>query len=259
MATALRLIINTYFSDWLEGSKISLSYQAHLMIILVSELIIVLIGSLLSVAKQKYEYEKKYQESQRQFLQSELNYLRAQISPHFLLNSLNNIYCFAVASSPQTPAAVLKLSEMLKYFLYESSAAKIAVSREMEIIQSYIGLFILKFEVAPDISLTFSIKDEHKQIEPLLLMGLVENAFKHSGIGIQPNAYIHITAEEKGNQFIFTTTNSVLQVNETVGARGGIGLQNIARRVKLNYPGNHEMNVSEWDHSFSVQLVIPFI
>jgi two-component system, LytTR family, sensor kinase len=257
--TAIRLLIRAFFFNWIESGKIIFSNQIQLIIIIVTQILIVLIGCLLGVARQKYEYEKKYQDTKQQFLESELNYLKSQVSPHFLLNTLNNIYFFAVTNSLQTPDAVLKLSELLKYFLYESSREKITAGRELEVIQSYISLFQMRFQDSLNVSTNFSISNNDKEIEPLLLMGILENTFKHSGIGLKEEAFIIITAEEKDNQLIFCTRNSKMEVNETISQRGGIGLKNISKRLALNYPGRHELIISEDGNSFSVKLVIPFV
>jgi two-component system, LytTR family, sensor kinase len=257
--TVIRVYLKNNMIDFMQANKLSISADLQIIIIIISELIIALISSLMKVANDKYEYERKYQATQNQFLKSELNYLKSQISPHFLLNSLNNIYSFTVSNSTKTQDAILKLSEILKYFLYESNATKISVKREVEIIQSYIGLFALKFEDAPDISFKACIKNSEKEIEPLLLMSLVENAFKHSGIGIQENSFIHITIKENEDQLIFSCINSNMQVNETVGQYGGIGLQNISKRLLLNYPGKHSMDVEKDDNTFAIKLTIPFL
>jgi two-component system, LytTR family, sensor kinase len=258
--TALRLLLKNNIFDLLEGGNINIGFKTQLLIIIISELAITLISSLMRVAKDRYEYEKKYQQAQTLFLQSELNYLKSQVSPHFLLNTLNNIYSFAVTNSTETPNAVLKLSEILKYFLYESSRNKIAVGRELDIIQSYIDLFRLRFRDNLAISVNFNITKKEKEIEPLLLMSLVENAFKHSGIGMQDDAFITITAEEtEDNKLIFCTQNSKTTMNETIGQYGGIGLQNISKRLSLNYPDNHELFIDEGENSFSVKMIIPFL
>jgi two-component system, LytTR family, sensor kinase len=241
-----------------EGDKINVSQNLQIILIIISECIVVLISWLMKVASDKYKYEKKYQETQNQFLQSELSYLKSQISPHFLLNSLNNIYSFAVINSPKTPDAVLKLSEILKYFLYESNGNAIAINREVEVIQSYIDLFRLRFKDALKVTIAISV-DSNKEIEPLLLMSLIENAFKHSGIGMQDDAFIDIKVAENETQLIFTIKNSIMQTNEAVGQYGGIGLQNISKRLKLNYPSNHEISIVQDDNSFFVKLVIPFL
>ncbi len=257
--TAFRVYLKNNVFDFMQVSRVNISANLQVAIIVISELIIALISSLMKVAKDKYEYERKYQATQNQFLKSELNYLKSQISPHFLLNALNNIYSFAITNSAQTPGAVLKLSEILKYFLYESNGAKIPVKREMETIQSYIGLFALKFQDTPNISFNAVIKNSDKEIEPLLLMSLVENAFKHSGIGIRENSFIRITIEETEDQLIFSCINSNMQLNETIGQYGGIGLQNISKRLLLNYPDKHSFDVVKDDNTFYVKLTIPFL
>jgi two-component system, LytTR family, sensor kinase len=258
VVTIVRLFLRKIFFDIMDGDKINISHNLQIVLIIISECIIVLISWLMKVASDKYKYEKKYQETQNQFLQSELSYLKSQISPHFLLNSLNNIYSFAVINSPKTPDAILKLSEILKYFLYESNGNTIAINREVEVIQSYIDLFRLRFKDALKVTTSIST-NSNKEIEPLLLMSLVENAFKHSGIGMQDNAFIDITVAENETQLIFTIKNSIMQTNEAVGQYGGIGLQNISKRLKLNYPSNHEISIIQDDNSFFVKLVIPFL
>jgi two-component system, LytTR family, sensor kinase len=261
--TAVRIAIKNVMMqqiDLANFGKTMLNEKIQAVIIIISELLIALISGLMRVAKDKYEYEQKYQEAQKQYLESELNYLKSQVSPHFLLNTLNNIYSFAITNSPQTPDAVLKLSEMLKYFLYESSSKKITIGRELATIQSYIELFAMKYEHKQNITTDFCISNSGREIEPLLLMNLTENAFKHSGIGIQEEAFIHITASETGDgKLFFCVHNSRMESNETVSQYGGIGLQNISKRLHINYPGNHRFEVSSDDTSFSVTLVIPFL
>jgi two-component system, LytTR family, sensor kinase len=246
--------------DLANFGKTILNNKIQTAIIIISELLIALISGLMRVAKDKYEYEQKYQEAQKQYLESELNYLKSQVSPHFLLNTLNNIYSFAVTGSPQTPNAVLKLSEILKYFLYESNSKKITIGRELETIRSYIELFRLKHQDDLAISTDFPISNSSKEIEPLLLMNLTENAFKHSGIGMQEGAFIHITAAETNDgKLLFRVQNSRMATNETVSQYGGIGLQNISKRLSINYPGNHSFDITNDETNFSVTLTIPFL
>jgi two-component system, LytTR family, sensor kinase len=257
--TIARLLLKKIIFENLDTGKIVFSEVTQFMIILISELVIVLISCLLAVAKQKYEYEKRYQQSQTQYLESELNYLKAQVSPHFLLNTLNNIYSFAVAKSAETPNAILKLSEILKYFLYESNKEKITIQREWEVIQSYISLFQLKCEHPLNIHTSFLISNNEKQVEPLLLMSLVENAFKHSGIGMQDDAFIRIDASTRNGNLLFNISNSIFDANKTINEYGGIGLKNISKRLVMNYPNNHTLEVDETDKIFSVKVVIPFL
>jgi two-component system, LytTR family, sensor kinase len=246
--------------DMANFGKTILNNKIQTAIIIVSELLIALISGLMRVAKDKYEYEQKYQEAQKQYLQSELNYLKSQVSPHFLLNTLNNIYSFSITGSPQTPNAVLKLSEILKYFLYESSSKKISIGRELGIIQAYIELFAMRYEHQQDITTDFSISNNGREIEPLLLMNLTENAFKHSGTGIQEGAFIHITASETDDgKLLFRIQNSRMEANKTVSQYGGIGLQNISKRLAINYPGNHIFDVNSDETTFTVTLIIPFL
>ncbi len=259
IVTIARLFIKNVILDTINTGSVQLSENIQISIIIISELLIVLISCLLAVAKQKYEYEKRYQQAQTKFLESELNSLKAQVSPHFLLNTLNNIYSFAISNSPETPNAIFRLSEILKYFLYESSHKKITVGRELEIISSYIDLFKLRFYETLDIETDFEIDNKQLQIEPLLLMSLVENAFKHSGIGIHDNAHIQMKAKIENGRFIFCTSNSIFNINDTINENGGIGLQNISKRLLLNYPNNHALLITQNDVNFSVKLEIPFL
>jgi two-component system, LytTR family, sensor kinase len=261
--TAIRILIKNVILSQLDlthFSKPMLNSRIQVAVIIVSELLIALISGLMRVAKDKYEYEQKYQEAQQQYVQSELNFLKSQVSPHFLLNTLNNIYAFAVTNSPQTPHAVLKLSQILQYLLYDCNNKKITVGAELEAIRSYIDLFGMKHQEKLSISTDFSIANTAKEIEPLMLMNLTENAFKHSGIGVLPGAFIHISATETTDGcLLFRIHNSRMTANSTVSQYGGIGLQNISQRLNLNYPGKHRFEVTDDATSFSVTLTIPFL
>jgi LytS/YehU family sensor histidine kinase len=248
IVTIARLFIKKIFIDSINTGGIELSENIQISIIVISELLIVLISCLLAVAKEKYEYEKRYQQTQTKFLESELNLLKSQVSPHFLLNTLNNIYSFAIANAPETPDAIFKLSEILKYFLYESSHKKITISREIDIIHAYIDLYKLKFNEALNIKTDFNIDEEQQQIEPLLLISLVENTFKHSGIGLHDDAYIKMEATVKNDRFVFCTSNSIFDANKT-----------ISKRLVLNYPDNHTFLITQNELHFSVKIEIPFL
>ncbi|MFN0083571.1 MAG: sensor histidine kinase [Ferruginibacter sp.] len=255
----IRMVIRQEVNDLHFAGKIDISETSQWVIIIISELAIVLISCLLAVAKQKYQIEKKYTEAQTQYLQNEMNFLKGQISPHFLLNSLNNIYSFAVTKSPETPNAILQLAELLKYFLYESSEQKISVKRELDIIKYYINLFQQRLQTKANIVLDINETCGQKEMEPLILMGLVENAFKHSGIGINENAFIKMNAEIQKDRINFSIKNSTAAPNNTVSEYGGIGLANIKKRLEINYRDKHQITIKTEKDFFMVTVNIPLL
>ncbi|HKG05082.1 MAG TPA: histidine kinase [Pedobacter sp.] len=182
---------------------------------------------------------------------SELSFLRSQINPHFLFNNLNNIYSMVYHQSPQALAAISGLSEMLRYMLYDTSET-ISLEKEIHYIEKYIALEQLRFEQPGQISLTYPDNAAQIQLPPLLLIPFIENAFKHGAVAFDHtwlNISVSITAENKIE----------LQCVNEVGPKhkdqtGGIGIENVRKRLNLLYPGNHSLDIGQQEHKFIVNL-----
>lgn len=192
----------------------------------------------------------------RDATQNELSALKAQINPHFLFNNLNTIYAMASQNDERTSEVILKLSDFLRYILYDTSCDTIPLEKEVEIIRTYIGL--QKERVNPEITqviLTTEGNFEGVNIAPLLLLPLAENCFKH-GIG-KSSGTISIDIKFDGKQLHFKTENKIaLREKTNAEENGGIGIKNVEKRLSLIYPELHSLKYSEHNGIFRLDMLI---
>lgn len=188
--------------------------------------------------------------------QAELNFLKSQLHPHFLFNSLNNLYAFALDNSPRTPEIILGLSNILRYMLYECNAEKVPLKKDLDILHDYIKLEQLRYEER--LELNFNIKGDvnGQQIAPLLMLPLVENAFKHGAgetIGVP---WINIDVLVNDRELTFKVSNSKPDCNTADSRRhfSKIGLSNVQKRLVLLYPARHRFNIYNEEELFITEL-----
>ena len=211
-----------------------------------------------ALGKNQVESEQLKSRLRQEKLESELNYLKAQVHPHFLFNTLNNIYALAEREeSRETAEGIARLSGLLRYVLYDCKAERVLVEKEVDFLENVIQLQRLRLADDDDIAIAFNINGDYRgrRIAPLLLMPFVENAFKH-GIDLKRSSFIRIDLEVTGDELRFRVANSSFNGQEP-GKTPGIGLQNVRRRLELLYPGNHQLEVTERDRIFTVNLQIP--
>ncbi|RYY37806.1 MAG: hypothetical protein EOP46_01390 [Sphingobacteriaceae bacterium] len=176
----------------------------------------------------------------------ELSLLKAQIHPHFLFNTLNNLYALSMSQSDKAPGIVLGLSSILRYILYECNNLKANLNREFEIISTYIALERVRYQHMLEVNLSIEGHPHDKTIVPLLLLPLVENSFKHGVSKLIDEAWINIEAHINDDKLIYKVSNNKPVADETettVLKYGNIGLQNIRKRLKILYPERHRFNV----------------
>jgi LytS/YehU family sensor histidine kinase len=192
----------------------------------------------------------------RDAARNELSALKAQINPHFLFNNLNTIYSMAEQKDERTSEVILKLSDFLRYILYDTSAETIPLEKEVEIIRTYVEL--QKERVNPESTKIEFVTEGHfdkVHIAPLLLLPLAENCFKH-GIG-KNTGTIRINISYDGNTLIFTTENQVsLREKTDTEENGGLGIQNVEKRLNLIYPDSHSLEYHEKDGMFHLEMKV---
>jgi two-component system LytT family sensor kinase len=191
-------------------------------------------------------------------VQTELRLLKAQINPHFLFNTLNNLFGMARKQDPQTADGISGLSHLMRYMIYESNVEFINLEKEIRQINRLIELQKLRFAKDDDIQIDFSIDGEvtKVQIPPMLLIPFVENAFKH-GISLVAPSFVRIDLNVEKDKLEFSVSNSKHTRPENKEETGiGIGLKNVSRRLELLYPGNHELAISDGENVFEVRLVL---
>ncbi|RAJ25512.1 sensor histidine kinase [Pedobacter cryoconitis] len=183
----------------------------------------------------------------------ELQFLKSQLNPHFLFNCLNNIYSLAYQKSDKTADAILKLAEIMRYMIYESNDSWVALSKEIEYVQSYIELQKLRFKNGAAVELTLNGEIDNQQIIPLILISFVENAFKH-GVANDPKdpIRINIIANQKILHFSITNKKSNGNKDEV----GGVGLNNVERRLQLLYPERYKLNIVNSATHYTSELML---
>ena len=200
------------------------------------------------------ELENKVLETQLQSIEQELGYLKRQIHPHFLFNTLNTIYGFALKQSKKTPELILKLSNLLDYILYQANKPKVSLKEEVLHIKEYIDLEKIRFQDTLDISFDFNKIGDNVQVAPMLFIPFVENTFKHGSL-IDGFLKVEIEFTLNENQLIFVIKNTVLNDNNHKQDTG-IGLKNITKRLELHYSDNYKLEIQEKANWFSVYLKI---
>jgi hypothetical protein len=217
--------------------------------------VVVLIGFFISTVMREtrewYIQGEQGKEMEKQKLMSELSFLKSQVNPHFLFNSLNGIYALAIKKSDKTPDAILQLSDLMRHMLYESEKEWVDLSKEVDYLKNYIAL--QKLRLANNAVIDFEVKGdiEGKQIEPMLFIPFIENAFKH-GVDSE-GADIHIQLEVKFKRLYFSMQNRISTAHQKDEV-SGIGLANVKKRLDLHYGSNYKLDYEEKKGIFSVNL-----
>jgi len=187
-------------------------------------------------------------------LQTELKLLKSQINPHFLFNALNNIYALSAIDSGRTQQSISYLSDMLRYVLYECEQEIVPLYKEIDYIENYIKLFCLKSSKTYPITTTFSIENQNVEIVPMLLIPFLENALKHSNIEKVTGTFINLKITANESSIDFELENSKPEFKVVKDDVGGIGIDNVKKRLAILYPNRHELLINETTEAFKVNL-----
>ncbi|GAB2796778.1 histidine kinase [Rhabdobacter roseus] len=222
----------------------------------ISTLFIVAFISTLKLAEGWFELEANKKEIENERLNAELRFLKAQINPHFLFNTLNNLYYLAFTQSPNTTEVIAKLSQMMRYMIHDSNHPKVPLSKEIEYMQNYISLEQLRLN--NQIPIGFEVLGNPSQvlIVPFIFITFLENAFKHGVSNNFAEAWVNVRIEIEGTQCTYRVENSKLPAADALGEKSGIGLQNLERRLQLSYPHQHELRIEDTPELYSVQLTL---
>lgn len=201
------------------------------------------------------DYGKKTEqirEARKKQVEMELAFLKSQINPHFLFNTLNNLYALTLKKSDDAPETILKLSNIMRYILYESNVEYASAEREKEVMQSFIDIELLRLPASSDVQFSIII-DQSQNIPPLLWLPLLENVFKHSRTTKQTEIDYRFTI--KNNRLTMYSKNNI-GVNTSDGKAGGIGLSNLKKRLEILYPEKHTIEISRADNYFIIEVNI---
>lgn len=200
--------------------------------------------------------ERQELQLNREKVEAEMKFLKSQINPHFLFNAMNNLYSLAVSESEKTPEVILKLSDMLRYVLYECNDDRVPLRKEMGYISNYIDLQKLRDDNIQNVHFHYDDASLNRVIAPMLLIPFVENAFKHSNIEDTGSGYVAIDLQTADGRLYFKVENSLPETPGPRDQQGGVGLANVKRRLELSYPNAYELKVEALDGKFLVELEI---
>jgi sensor histidine kinase YesM len=215
------------------------------------------IGGLAAAIKlMKYWYVKEQRnlQLQKENISSQLQLLKAQVHPHFLFNTLNNIYSSTQVTSPAAAKMIMGLSQLLRYMLYECNRPLVPLSRELKMLEEYMLLEKSRYGNALEMHIAIPSADTELAIAPLLLLPFVENSFKHGTSHMLEQPWISLTISVESNWMKMKLLNG--KVEGTTGAASGIGLNNVRRRLELLYPNRHELIINNEEEVFIVNLKI---
>lgn len=214
---------------------------------------LVIAGAAIKLMIDHAKLQQRVAETAREKAEAELNFLKSQINPHFLFNSLNSVYFLIDKNNATARESLHKFSDMLRYQLYELNGDKIPIEKELRYLQDYVDLQKLRRDEKNSVSFSHTSAVSGFSIEPLLLIPFVENAFKHVSAHSDVANFIRIGLERSNGHFIFSAENSHEHIR-TTNQHSGIGLQNVKRRLELLYPDKHELKITDKDDIYRVEL-----
>ncbi|MEE9363540.1 MAG: sensor histidine kinase [Cellulophaga sp.] len=244
-----------------ERSLISiLSDPFHLAVVYFPAVyVFVFLMLMIKAFKDRFEERHQLEVLQKEKANTELKFLKAQTNPHFLFNTLNNLYALTLEQSEKAPEVVLKLSDMLDYMLYQCKDAEVPLTKEIAFIQDYIDLESLRYGNKLTLNFTYHLHCPNVMIAPLILISFVENAFKHGASINRKESIIRIELTTNEDQLcfkVFNTLPSGKQTDTENESHSGIGLSNSERQLELNYKNNYDLKSTKTDKDFQVVLNI---
>lgn len=207
------------------------------------------------------DQQNEKHEAEKQNLKSELNILKAQLHPHFLFNTMNNLYALSVENSSKTSEGIAKISDLLRSVLYECDETEFELAKEINLIDNYIGLEKMRYGDRLDVSFEKKGNPEGHRIAPMLLFTFVENCFKHGSNPAPDKSWIKLRLVSENDRIVFEAFNSkpeeTFQIPKSKGhGASGVGLNNVRKRLEILYENHYSLSVTEEKNSFKLNLEI---
>jgi sensor histidine kinase YesM len=211
----------------------------------------------LSFTRYAFAVEQGKRLLEREYFRLQVEGLKAQLNPHFLFNMLNSIYGMSLSGSPDTPSYILRMSDMMRYILYDGRETTVPIEKDLQFVEHYIAMEKKRY---PEAHIDFTIVNDApgQVIVPLLLIPFIENSFKHGAHRVNEKAVVqgNVTITKQGLNFILENDSLPADVNKT--KYGGVGIENVKQRLALYYPGQHELTITVGETRYSVRLIIKF-
>lgn len=212
-------------------------------------------GTLVGVVfTQVFDRWASYKELKNEHAKAELSLLKSKVDPHFFFNTLNNLYGLTIEKSEKAPDVILKLSDIMRYVIYDGDEDRVQLKKEIEYLEKYIEIHKIRFQKQVDITFDKHIDNEAEQIAPLMLVTLVENAFKHGVEQLADNAFLKIKLGVNNGRLIFAVENNFKKKDKKT--RSGIGLKNLKKRLELIYPEKYKLVLEKKEFIFRATLNI---
>jgi len=240
---------------------VTIPEQKSIYMIIADKLIISMLvvgaGTSFKMVSQWLNEENRRKDLEKEQLKTELAFLRHQVSPHFFMNTLNNIHALIDINAEDAKNTIIELSTMMRYLLYDTAQGQTTLKKEINFIESYIALMQLRFPKKVAVTLDIPENIEDIQIPPMLFLSFLENAFKH-GVSYQTESFVSFKLEQTNDRLSCTIKNSKHSNKENLDkSYSGIGLTNIKQSLKLLFGNDYLLNIHESDKEFDVQLTIP--
>jgi len=217
--------------------------------------IVILLATGLRYVMRMNNLEKQMQEERRKSTEAELTWLKSQLNPHFLFNTLNNISSLTQIDPDKAQESIGQLSDLLRYALYDSEAVTVPVASEVDFMNNYIDLMALRCNDLTQVTKDLEVPQRHMEVAPLLFISLVENAFKH-GVNARYPSFVNVSMHEEGGRLVFRCENSLFEKQGSDHIGSGIGLENMKRRLELLYPGKYTYSQNAGDGTYSVEVTL---
>ncbi|HEX6849069.1 MAG TPA: histidine kinase [Chitinophagaceae bacterium] len=236
------------------------AYKSMLRVVFVDQLsslpIITGFALMISLIKRWWQKEKETEQLAKEKVKAELQLLKSQVHPHFLFNTINNIYYFTISGSTEAPEMIKKLSDLLNYILHECDRALVPLEKEIKMIKDYMALEKIRYGEQMNMSVELPDNCSNKMIAPLLLIPFVENSFKHGTSKVLARAFVELIINIEDDTLRFSLINSKPRANETVTTKGNIGLKNVKKRLELLYPNEHVLTIKSEPEVYKIDLEI---
>ena len=259
MGTYFNTLTFNHLADWLFPGYYFISYYPVVEIVQY-HIVYLAATTLLKLSKGWFEaqqHQKRIAQLEKEKAEAELKALKTQVDPHFLFNTLNNLYSFALEGSPQVPEAILRLAGCMRYMLYDCNAGLVPLEKELDYIRNYLELQRLRLGANAQVEMKLEGSPEKIDVPPLLFIPFVENAFKHGLKGDGQGPFVKMLFRISEAIIFFNIENDTAPPDEHLpGKQGGIGLDNVKKRLKLLFPNHHELIIYEDEKVFSVTLRI---
>uniref|UniRef100_UPI0032179FF4 sensor histidine kinase n=1 Tax=uncultured Draconibacterium sp. TaxID=1573823 RepID=UPI0032179FF4 len=256
-AIYISLYYPNLFPEIYDYSQLPLFYLPKIFSKIISNYGVAGLAATIVIFKQWYLNDRQKKKLAKEKLEAELSFLKSQVHPHFLFNTLNNLYALTLIKSEKTSDVVLKLSGLLDYMIYKSNDKFVALSKELEILDSYVELEKLRYNNRLDLEYKVIGESDSHVIAPLIMLPFIENSFKHGASNDRINPKIRITVGIYDDNLKLNVINSTLgDKKKDITLSEGIGLKNVKRRLELIYPEAHRLNIKQSKKEFEINLAV---